>query len=443
MSNSGLIWKQWIKTVRAEPLAVIMIEADTGVRVNRQELTFLATKFHQENLQKLHEKKVVLCYANSLAWMVAFLAVQRGNGTVIALDAGSPTVRQEELAGDLGAEWLLSEERGEVYLGGKQKSNGRALIKLTSGSSGKPKQILCRAEHLMADGRAIIKGMGLRSQDRNLALIPLSHSYALGNVVMPLVLKGMVAVVAKTFVPSLIPTWIKQYKITVFPSVPVVFGLITKTKETVDLQPLRLAISAGAALPAECAIIFYKRFELNIHNFYGSSETGGICYDRDGDLTRTGQGLGKVLPGVKLTISKSGRVSVSSPAVATRSGKFTLKDTGSWAGNKTFQLLSRCCTTANIGGKKVKVEELQHVLQRLSAVREVWVGLSQHEQRDHILALVATCLEPSAVKKELLKQLPAWKIPHVLCCVSALPKTPRGKVDVLRAKELLLASFPA
>ena len=57
-------------------------------------------------------------------------------------------------------------------------------------------------------------------------------------------------------------------------------------------------ISAGAPLSAEVAQQFYRRYGIKIHNFYGSSETGGICYDRTGNATLSGRSVGKPLSGV-------------------------------------------------------------------------------------------------------------------------------------------------
>ena len=50
-------------------------------------------------------------------------------------------------------------------------------------------------------------------------------------------------------------------------------------------------ISAGAVLPPAVAQAFFERFGVKIHNFYGSSETGGICYDRTGSASLSGRSV--------------------------------------------------------------------------------------------------------------------------------------------------------
>jgi len=441
MSGTGLLWKKWIYTVRRKPQATVLIEAETGRLLRRGELQFLAERFHEENLRGTENQRVALCCHNSFAWMIAFLAVQRGQGAVIGMDAGTPAEKQEELARSLGAEWLLSEESGEIFLGSKHKAKGIAVIKLTSGSTGVPKKIPCRAEHLIADGKAVIKGMGIRESDTNLALIPLGHSYALGNVVMPLILQGTRALLVKAFVPSQIPDWIRKYRVTVFPSVPVVFRLLGRIKGRSGLKPLRLAISAGEVLSVETALAFHNRFGLNIHNFYGSSETGGICYDRGGTLSRTDGGVGRPLPGVRVHIAKSGTITVSGCAVAIGGGRFRLADVGRWNGKETLQLLGRRDATANIGGKKVAPAEIQQVLLKLPGTSDAWVGMVRHQQRDILIAAVETSLKATKVEAALGKQLPAWKIPRLFRCMVSLPRNARGKVDTGAVREMMLTGF--
>src|SRR4029078_709536 len=65
-----------------------------------------------------------------------------------------------------------------------------ALMKLTSGSTGLPKAILATEANLVADVQHIVEAMGIRSDDVQLAATPLSHAYALGNLVLHVVWRG-------------------------------------------------------------------------------------------------------------------------------------------------------------------------------------------------------------------------------------------------------------
>ena len=67
------------------------------------------------------------------------------------------------------------------------------------------------------------------------------------------------------------------------------------------LPKLRLCISAGAPLPIPVAKKFLEKFHLPIHSFYGSSECGGICYDREAANPSEGF-VGEAMKGVKIEI---------------------------------------------------------------------------------------------------------------------------------------------
>ncbi len=75
------------------------------------------------------------------------------------------------------------------------------VLKLTSGSTDLPKAALAGVHHLVNDGRHVIQAMGIGTDDINLACIPLSHSYALGNIVMPLLLQGTAVALRQSFNP--------------------------------------------------------------------------------------------------------------------------------------------------------------------------------------------------------------------------------------------------
>src|SRR4030095_5898793 len=77
-----------------------------------------------------------------------------------------------------------------------------AMLKLTSGSTGIPKATLTTEAQLAADGRALTEAMGIRPDDWQVGAIPVSHSYALGNIVAPLLLQGTRGVLRGRFLAA-------------------------------------------------------------------------------------------------------------------------------------------------------------------------------------------------------------------------------------------------
>ena len=75
-------------------------------------------------------------------------------------------------------------------------------------------------------------------------------------------------------------------------------------------------LTAGAPLRAVTAGRFRETFGLPVHVFYGASECGGICYDREGTAAERGT-VGAPVEGVRVELEPPGGIlTVRSPAVA-------------------------------------------------------------------------------------------------------------------------------
>jgi acyl-coenzyme A synthetase/AMP-(fatty) acid ligase len=275
--------------------------------------------------------------------------------------------------------------------------------------------------------------MGIGRTDLNYALIPLGHSYGLGNLTMPLLASGVPLVCGTAPLPHAIAADFARWRPTVFPGVPAMWRALAMTD--LALPGLRLAISAGAPLPPEVARDFAARFGQRLHSFYGSSETGGITYDRTGAATLAGK-VGRAMRGVKLAQLRGARLRVSGAAVLTQGNRRRVGKLGAWIMTDCVNLdarggvtlLGRRGTTVKIAGRRVNLNEVADRLRRLPGVREAWAGVSAGP--DPVLgAVVATERTAAELRAHLLTDTAGWKIPKRLLVVAALPVTARGKPD--------------
>ncbi len=380
--------------------------------------------------------RVAFRLPNGALWIALFLALQRRGLAAIPLDPTLPDAGARETARRLGARLLFLGETGETVPGRAARSPGVACVKLTSGSTGLPKPIFCRPSHLIADGRQVMATMGLRETDRNLAVVPFGHSYGLGNLVLPLILRGIPLVCAAAYVPRQVLEWICRHRVTVLPSVPAFFRLLAAMPRGGGLPKmptLRLAISAGAPLPAETAVAFHERYDVAVHNFYGASETGGICYDRTGEASRTGRAAGRPLRGVTVTFS-GGRLVVASPAVAV-GPRHRMPDLAERNVRGEIVLLGRTGAGANIGGKKVHPSEVERELRALPGVTDAAVWTAKDRGREFLAAAVETVLERAEIERGLGARLPDWKLPKRWTLAPILPRNVRGKLDMARLRQ--------
>jgi acyl-CoA synthetase (AMP-forming)/AMP-acid ligase II len=435
---AGLLWKTWDELQSRQPGKVVVIDAGTDKSWTASALTEAALDFAADLARHAPGERIAFRMPNGAGWFTLFLALQKASLTAIPLDAGMPEDGCIETARRLGARALYLDGKlrplGEIVPAAK-RNRRICCIKITSGTGAVPKAIACRAEHLLADGRHIIATMGVRPRDLNFAAIPLGHSYGLGNLVLPLILQGTAVVCAAEFMPRQLLEWIAAHRITIFPGVPALFRVLAALPATTEnLQSLRTVISAGAVLTPAVAQAFFARFGRKIHNFYGSSETGGICYDRTGTASLTGRSIGRPLDGVKVAVNKGGRITVTSPAVATRSGSWRLNDFAEWSARHELVLLGRAGQGANIGGKKVHPLEVERLLRALPGVTDAAVWLAQKDGRDLLVAGVETSKSRAQIERSLAAQLPAWKLPKAYVIQREFPRSTRGKVDLAALK---------
>jgi acyl-coenzyme A synthetase/AMP-(fatty) acid ligase len=248
---------------------------------------------------------------------------------------------------------------------------------------------------------------------------------------------------AAAYVPHQLIEWIERYRITVFPAVPSLLRVLAALPAAHGkLTSIRTVISAGAMLTPAVAQAFFARHGIKIHNFYGSSETGAICYDRTGNASLTGRSVGKPFPGVSIAV-KAGRIRVKSAAVATRSGCWLLGDVGEWNQRGELVLLGRLGQGANIDGKKVHPLEIERLLRTLPGVTDAAVWLEQARGRDLLAAAVETAHSRAEIERLLAAHLPAWKLPRTCFVAREFPRSLRGKLDLAVLRVLAQTHSPA
>lgn len=433
------LWRQWECTVENAPDKPVLRDAGAKSWVCAQELLVRAEKLAKQwQRLDLEGSTVVFCLPNGSEWLQVFLALQKLGAAALAVDpATSPGIVLEQ-ANQLHANFI--HEGGRLTpLGSKERrETPLCLGKLTSGSTGMPKALLFRPCEMRADGENIIRTMGIRADDINYAMIPFGHSYGLGNLVMPLILQGTAIACGSDPLPRLAAAGMERTGATVAPSVPAFFRALARTDLEKDPIPrLRLFISAGAPLSQEVAHQFEERFGRRVHNFYGSSETGGIAYDRDGSLTLAGEGVGQPMDGVSVWTTDEREIVVRSGAVFTIGNQEVQDNMGQWrtgdlgAISKTgaLKIEGRRRPLAKVGGRRVDPLEIERLLRDIPGVTDAIVQVQVQASGDRLTAFVETSLQVEEVRHWLVQRLPTWKIPRKLIVMMAFPRDQRGKVS--------------
>ena len=323
-----------------------------------------------------------------------------------------------------------------------------ALLKLTSGTTATPRAIRFLTEQLLADCNQICDTMEIAEDDLNFGVIPISHSYGFSNLLTPLIARGVPMVISRDRTPRAILADLIRSNATVFPGMPVFYQAFCEMEHVPALSKLRLCISAGAPLPIAIAKKFQEKFNLAIHSFYGASECGGICYDRE--ATNPSEGfVGELTKGVNLEMidpnGSATQVRVRSAAVGDgyfpepdneklSDGIFVPDDLLAPEGSG-FKIVGRISDVINVAGKKVNPAEVEAHLLRFSGVRQAVVfgrpagpGVLRNEE---VSACVVTT--PNVSETDLLQfcrgGLSTWQVPKQIFIVDAIPANDRGKIS--------------
>ena len=328
---------------------------------------------------------------------------------------------------------------------GDWRDQPTVLLKLTSGTTAAPRAIRFRSEQLLADCTQICDTMGIAGNDVNFAVIPLSHSYGFSNLVTPLLVRGVAMVLSRDRMPRAVLEGLATSGATVFPGMPVFYQAFCEMNRAPALPKLRLCISAGAPLPLEIARKFREKFGRSIHSFYGASECGGICYDREARLEQAGF-VGPAMDGVKIEMidgaTSGSRIRIESAAAGDGyfpepddeklgDGFFTPDDLLSASGNG-FRIVGRVSDVINVAGKKVNPAEVEAELLRFGGVREAVVfGRESTLRNEEVAACVAagTEIREAELLEFCRQRLSGWQVPKRIFFVDEIPVNERGKVS--------------
>jgi len=414
------------------------------------------------------EHVVALMAPNGAGFVAGLLGLRRRGVAALLIDHRTPPREVTRIVDRLGCGGVLRCPTAwpegvdafelETTATGEPRRSEAAVIKLSSGSTGMPRGIATGAEALIADDAQLSRSMDIDDTDRLLATVPFSHSYGLSSLVLPLVARGTVLVLpdsATPFDPLLAAI---DCAATIFPTVPAyVAGLLRIGDPPPIPKSLRRIITAGAPLAAETAARFRERFDRSVHVFYGASECGGICYDREGGGAERGT-VGEPVEGVTVRIEEldpdspgeGGRVVVASPSVASgyfpesddklSGGRYRTDDLAVWH-DGSLALVGRINDIINVKGRKVNPREVEKILAELPTVEEVRVlGIAGPRSDGQRVRAVIACRPGSLAADEVLGwcrgRLSDYKIPRSVVLVERIPRTDRGKVDVAALAQL-------
>lgn len=323
-----------------------------------------------------------------------------------------------------------------------------AHLKTTSATSGAAKFAMFRAEQLAGDADNIVATMGLRETWPNVGAISLAHSYGFSNLVLPLLLHGIPLVLSPSPLPEAVRVALSGHGPCTLAGVPALWK--TWLEAGVLDHPIQLAISAGAPLSLELERAVFERHALKIHNFYGSTECGGIAFDRT-TVPRTDPGfVGHPMESVRLDVGTEGCLRVHGAAVgegywptpseALSGGVFTTSDLAELREGSVF-LRGRASDLINVAGRKLHPESVELAIERHPLVsRCIVFGVPDAERGERVIAVVngASGCGEETLRSHLGQFLASWQVPKEWWFTPTLQTDARGKLSRSHWRERFL-----
>jgi benzoate-CoA ligase family protein len=331
----------------------------------------------------------------------------------------------------------------------------------SSGSTGAPKGCVHLHHDMVICAELFAKGvLGIAPADRCFSVAKLFFAYGLGNALyFPLAVGATSILHTGPPLPASVYAVIERHRPTLFSSVPTGYGMLLAHPGTFDLSSVRLAVSAGEALPPTLYERFKQRFGVDILDGIGSTEGLHMFISNRTGAIRPGSS-GLVVPGYEAAILDEDRRPVTRGEIGNlwirgdsicaaywnqhektkatiegewiRTGDRYTQDADGfyWYGGRSDDMLK-------VGGQWVSPIEVENALVAHDAVQDC--GVVGREDRDTLVKPMAYVVLRAGVEgtpalaAELQQfvraKLADYKRPRWVEFVADLPRTATGKLQ--------------
>jgi long-chain acyl-CoA synthetase len=338
---------------------------------------------------------------------------------------------------------------------------GTAVILYTSGTTGQPKGAELTHSNMVQNALLANRLFGLHPHDVHLVTLPLFHSFGQTVQMNAGLATGATMVLLPRFDAGQALALMEREQVTFFAGVPTMYHALLHCQDAPDIAAiaarLRVAVSGGAALPAELMRRFEERFGVPILEGYGLSETSPVATFNRVDRPRRPGSVGLPVWGVQVKIiaddggeaaeGEPGEIAIrghnvmkgyfrrpSATAEAMDSrGWFRTGDVGIRDADGYLYIVDRKKDMIIRGGFNVYPRELEEVLLTHPAVSlAAVVGVPHPSHGEEVKAFVVRVSGAGLTEAELIawckQNMAAYKYPRIVEFRDSLPMTATGKI---------------
>jgi long-chain acyl-CoA synthetase len=437
--------------------------------------------------------RVALLWRNDIGYVEALLGVMRAGVVAVPLNSRQNDETLQYVLSDSGSTGILvgpgEADRGRALAGlsaagrfvaGPADTQQAArLARLpdhdpdapcmqpyTSGSTGRPKGVPLTHRGQIWCADIVRKCYLFDETEVALLAAPLFHKNA-AMTLKSMLLAGGCCAVLPGFEPVAVLRAIDRYKVTYLSGVPAMYRmLLNETDELArcDVSSVRFASAGSAPVTVDLLEDFQRVFGAPITEGYGLTEGGpDVLLTPRWGINKLGS-LGLPLPGCEVRlrgadgvseveVGEVGELWVRNPGLTPgyhglpevtaeriRDGWLATRDLMRRDADGYHYFVGRSDDLINVGGENVYPKEVEQLLLRHPAVRDVAVLGADHPVKGAVPVAFVVLTEPDAATGEDLTAFfhqtgPHYAYPRVIEFVEELPLAGTGKIDRARLQQ--------
>lgn len=345
-----------------------------------------------------------------------------------------------------------------------------AAILYTSGSTGRPKGVMLSHANLWLGAESVADYLGLASDDRTLAVLPLSFDYGQNQLLSTWYAGGCV-IPLDYLMPRDVMKAVERHGVTILAAVPPLWVQLCELDwPAATAAKLRRLTNSGGALTVDLVRRLRARFpDARLFAMYGLTEAFRSTYLDPALIDSHPTSMGKAIPhaevlvvndlGEVCKVGEEGELVHCGPLVAQgywRDPERTAQrfrpapaasaygGTAVWSGDRVrrdaeglLYFVGRRDAMIKSAGNRISPQEIEEVALATGLVVEAIALGVPDERLGHAVHLVVRAAPQAASAEEelpgrLMRELPNFMQPKVIHWRHAMPIGPNGKIDRAR-----------